>query len=254
MRIEGTVKDATTGKPIADATLALSIGGHGVARLRTGEQGMFELTSNEEWIGQTVTCEVERRGFQSAKIEMLVQSDPTVVAISLSPGGRVARGWRRWVCWALLGGVLLAAAVAAWLILPAAHVRCPGCGLRIEQAEGREGFIERGPIQPGRPALVAELSFLTVGVTVKPVSRSASMSGLVTGSAVRQSDGKSWFLPGAEVECSPTATGTAVVSFDKVGRAGETYTLYLRVGVPGCDCACDTRTVTIEAVHGDAHH
>ena len=203
MRIEGTVKDAVTGKPIADATLAVSIGGHEVARLRTDVDGQFDFATNEDCIGQTLACASERLGYEGARAEAVIQQDPTALALVLTPIEKPAPRplqkpapppWLRWV--AISGAVALAVGIGILLLTTQ-------CGPKKKTTTltpltlPTERIVPAGPAAKPAPTFVTTIPATTAS---KPAATAAATTTVTTPSAAAPVTARSDFEKAPEVE------------------------------------------------------
>jgi hypothetical protein len=85
MRIYGTVRDASTEKPIEGGRVSLLVGDGELAMLRTDERGKFDHREAAEYIGETLRCSVEKDGYESKVVTRDIEKDEVILEIELVP-------------------------------------------------------------------------------------------------------------------------------------------------------------------------
>lgn len=85
MRVWGTVKDAKREKPIPNAKISLFIGERELAALDSDSNGEFEYKETASYIGETLICQVEMKGYHPQKASYKIEKDEIPLDIELVP-------------------------------------------------------------------------------------------------------------------------------------------------------------------------
>lgn len=85
MKINGTVKNATTNEPISGAKVELYVDESEIAFLYTDDKGEFETSQSGDYIGETLVCKVGKDDFEDAEIKMDIEEEEIALNIELIP-------------------------------------------------------------------------------------------------------------------------------------------------------------------------
>lgn len=84
MHVYGTVRDAAEGAPLPGAKVSLYIGEEELAVISSDEKGEFLHSVEASYIGQTLTCQVEKEKYQTKKVTHKIEQGEVRLAIELT--------------------------------------------------------------------------------------------------------------------------------------------------------------------------
>lgn len=83
MDVFGTVRDAGSQLPIGDAKVTLSVDGNELAVLYSDDKGQFEYRDADSYTDQTLTCLIEKPGYDKREVTREVKQDEVRLEIEL---------------------------------------------------------------------------------------------------------------------------------------------------------------------------
>lgn len=85
MNVYGMVRDAAEGVPLPGAKVRLYIGEEELAVIPSDDKGEFTNSVEASYIGQTLTCQVEKEKYKTKKITHKIEQDEVRLEIKLEP-------------------------------------------------------------------------------------------------------------------------------------------------------------------------
>jgi hypothetical protein len=133
MRIYGTVRDASTEKPVEGGRVSLFVGDRELATLRTDEMGEFDHREAAEFIGETLRCSVEKEGYKPNEATYDIRSEEAELNIDLErktlekkemppiapqPTGPSGSKWPKIAALIVIAGIVVGGLFLWWLTTP----------------------------------------------------------------------------------------------------------------------------------------
>jgi hypothetical protein len=81
MRAYGSVRDAVSQRPVAGARVVLAIGDMEIAELYSDRMGRFEYREEAQYIGELITCSVEKVRFEPREVNYKIAHDAVELGI-----------------------------------------------------------------------------------------------------------------------------------------------------------------------------
>lgn len=85
MRVLGIIIDASKEKPLPDAKLSFHIGEKELAVLYSDREGRFEHKEEISYLGETLICQVEKKGYKPQKVTHKIEQEEVQLEIELVP-------------------------------------------------------------------------------------------------------------------------------------------------------------------------
>ncbi len=123
MKVSGVIKEAKGETPLPEAKLTLFVGENELAVFYSDQNGLFEHTESESYIGETLVCTVERNHYQPQRVTHSIREEEVALEIEMIPipqtppktaEPRKPIPWRQ-VLIGVAAAVVVVAAVAAYV-------------------------------------------------------------------------------------------------------------------------------------------
>ena len=113
MLVKGTIKDAAKEMPIPKAKVSLSIGDKELAVLYSDRKGDFEYEEAASYIGETLMCQVEKKGYEAQTVTYKIEHDEVPLEIELVK----EKNGIPWLKIAAVIGAVIVAGIVVWIII-----------------------------------------------------------------------------------------------------------------------------------------